>query len=275
MNMLSKIKTLGFSLFIMSLLVFLGCDIFDSSEKELRPIEGNIIFSVKEGYKNHDSISEPSIMLSMATEKIYPCCNWSIISKIAVQSNKISIDFLGIYVPEICLTALGPATFTSFLDISNGEYSLYFSSMSGTDRYILTVTDSSIKITEDVSQFTKPEFKLFWRYPLNSFVYLCGTTTETSWICEDFLDTLLSEIDLEEFQFPDSGEILYPRSSMGHYYDMPAKYFFYEKDEDFEKAGVILKSYTQSLIVQYSGIGISLISWNNKKYLSWLFYNQE
>ena len=240
------------------------------------PIEGNVIFSIQEGYQDHDSISEPSIMLSMATEEIYGCCNYSIISKITVQSNKISIDFLGIYVPEICLTAFGPAGSTSFLDISNGEYPLYFSSYrSGTDRYILTVTDSSIKITEDLSQFTKPELKLFWRYPPNSFAYLCGTTTETSWICEDFLDTLLSEIDLEEFQFPDSGEIPYPRSSMGHDYDMPAKYFFYERDEDFDKAGVILKSYTQNVIVQYSGkwlpFGISLISWKNKKHLSWTF----
>ncbi len=149
-------------------------------------------------------------MLSMATEEIYPCCNWSIKSEIAVQGNKISIDFLGIYVPEICLTALGPATSTSFLDISNREYSLYFSYRNIIDKYVLTVTDSSNKITEDVSQFTKPKFKLFWRYPPNSFAYLCGTTTETSWIREDFLDTLLNEIDLEEFQFPDSGEICYP-----------------------------------------------------------------
>ena len=273
MNTLSKTKTLGLFLFIIFLFASLSCGIFDSSEKELKPIEGNIIFSVQEGYTNYDSISEPSIMLLMVTEKTYPCCNWSIISDIAVQSNKISIDFLGIYVPEICLTAFGPAQSTSFLDISEGEYSLYFSYRGITDRYFLTVTDSFIKITEDVSQFTKPKFKLFWRYPPHSFVYLCGTSTETSWICEDFLDTLLSEINLEEFQFPDSGEIPYPRSSMGHYYDMPAKYFFYKKDEDFDKAGEILKSYTQSVIAQYPGVGISLTSWKNNEYLSWLFDN--
>ena len=265
-------------LFALSLLVFLSCNTFDSSgkeprPKELRPIEGKIIISIHEGYQDHDSISEPSIMLSMATEKIYPYFNWSIPSKITVGSNKISIDLLGIHVPELGLPAIGPAKFTSFLDISEGEYLLYFYYRGVIDRYVLTITDSSIEITEYVSQFTKPKFKLFWRYPPNSFVYLCGTTTETSWICEDFLDTLLSEIDLEEFQFPDFGEIPYPRSSDGHYYDMPAKYFFYKKDDDFDKAGEILKSYTQNVIAQYSGIGISLISWDNKKYFSWLFNN--
>jgi hypothetical protein len=275
MNTLPKIKTLALFSFITSLLIFLSCDTFDSSGNEIRPIEGNIIFSIKEGYENHNSISEPNIMLSMATEKIYPCFNWSIISEITVWSDKILIDLLDIHVPEICLTALGPARSTSFLDISKGEYSLYFSYKDVTDRYVLTVTDSSIKITEDGSQFTKPKFKLFWRYPPNSFVYLCRTTTETSWICEDFLDTLSSKIAIEEFQFPDSGEIPYLHSSDGHYYNIPAKYFSYKNDGDFDKAGVILKSYTQSVIVKYSGVGISLINWKNKKYHSWLFDNQE
>lgn len=176
-NMLSKMKTYTLLLFTAFLFVFLSCDIFNSNE--LRPIEGNIIFSIQEGYPNPDSISEPSIMLLMVTEKTYPCYNWSIISEITVQDNKILIDVLGIYVPEICLTALGPATSTSFLDISEGKYLLYFSYREVMDRYVLTVTDSSIEITGDASQFTKPKCKLFWRYPPNSFVYLCKTTTET------------------------------------------------------------------------------------------------
>jgi len=273
MNISSRIKILGLILFAASLLAPLSCRIFDSSEGRLKPIESNIIFSVQEGYQDHNSISEPSIMLSMATEKIYGCCNYTIMSEVSVEGKVISIGLSGIYAPEICLTALGPATSLSFLDISNGEYSLCFSYRGIADRYVLTVTDSSIEITKDVSQFTNPKFKLFWRYPPNSLAYLCGTTTETSWICEDFLDTLLSEIDLEEFQFPDSGEIPYPRSSMGHYYDMPAKYFFYDRDEDFDKAGEILKSYTQDVIIEYSDVGISLISWKNKRFLSWLFDN--
>ena len=264
-----KLKTLSLFIIATFTFIFLSCD--NSDYENLEPIEGNIIFNIQEGYRNLYSISEPDIMLSMATEKIYPCFNWSIISEATIQGNKISINILGIYVPEMCLTALGPAESILFLDIPEGEYSLYFSYENVTDSYVLTITDSCIKITEDVSQFTKPKFKLFWRYPHNSFACLCGTTNENSWICEDFLDTLLSKIHLEEFQFPDSGEIPYPRSSMGHHYDMPAKYFFYKKDGDFDKAGEILKSYTQNVIAQYSGVGISLINWKNKKYLSWLF----
>jgi len=118
---------------------------------------------------------------------------------------------------------------------------------------------------------TATECELYWRYPPNSFAYLCGTTIETSWICDDFLDSMLYHVSIIEFEFPDSGEICYPRASQGHYYDMPARYFFYEREADFDSAGAVLKRYTEQVISQYSGVGIHLIGWNNKDYMSWLF----
>ncbi len=272
MNISSQIRPFGFFLLATALLL-LSCGVFDSSEGELKPIEGNLIFRFQEGYQDHGGISEPSIRLSMVTEKTYPCCNWSIRSQVMVQNREILVRVFGIYVPEVCYTAFGPAMSQSFLNISTGEYSIYFSYRNVTDRYSLTVTDSSIEITEHASHFTRAKSELLWRYPSNSFAYLCGTTTETSWMCQDFLDTLLGEIDLEEFQFPDSGEIPYPCSSAGHHYDTPARYFFYERDEDFDKAGEILRSYTQDVIMPQLGIGISLIGWKNQRHLSWLLDN--
>lgn len=265
-----KLRTSILFLLIISLFVFLNCDIFDLG-KGLKSIEGDILFNFQEGYKHYDSICEPSILLSMMTEKIYGCCNWTIESEIEIYGNKISIAILGIYVPLICATALGPATSNTFLDITEGEYLLELSYEGITDIYKLIVTNSYIKVTEVESQFTIPTFNLFWRYPPNSFAYICGKTHETSWIYEDFIDTLLSKIDLVEFHFPDSGVICYPCSSSGHHNDIPAKYFFYDDEEYFDYAGEILESYTQGVISQYSGVGISLINWKNKKYYSWLF----
>jgi len=54
-NVLSRIKIPVFSMFIISLIVFLGCGILDFP-KVLKPIEGNIMFRIHEGYKYHDSI---------------------------------------------------------------------------------------------------------------------------------------------------------------------------------------------------------------------------
>ncbi len=202
MRFLAEIKAFLPIFSIISLIAFLSCHTsnpLDSSENELLPVEGNIIFAIYEGYANYSSIESPRVVLSMVTEKIYPCYNYSIKSRVIVQSNHINITLLGIYVPKICETLIGPASFSSFLDVPVGVYSLNFSFNNITDRYILTVTDSYIKVTKSGTQFTKPEFELYWRYPPNSFAYLCGATTATSWICDDFLDTLLSKIELKEF----------------------------------------------------------------------------
>lgn len=237
----------------------------------LAPIEGRILFKVHEGHKESNGNLEPGIMLSMKTEKIYSCCNFSITSEILKVGNHIGVRLLGINMPSVCLTALGPAVSNEFLDISRGVYSLDFFYGFLKDSYELIVTDSSIEVINAIPEFTEPEFKVFWRYPPNSFVYLCGTTTETSWICQDFLNVLLSEIDLNEFHFPDYGEICYPRSSMGHYYDMPARYFIYDKEEDFARAGQILEAYAISVLVNYSGVGLSLVNWKGEFFYSWLF----
>jgi len=270
MNPFGPIRTLAFFLVAAALLLLLGCGVFDSSEGELRPLEGNIVFRFQEGYPHYDRGSEPGIVLSMATEKGYPCCNWSIRCQVTVQNQEIFILVSGIHVPAGCYTAFGPATARKFLGLSAGEYSVQFAYRNLTDSYSLTVTDSSVEITGHTSRFTKPEYKLLWRYPSNSFAYLCGTTAETAWICKDFADTLLGELNLEEFQFPECGEIPYPCSSAGHHYDTPARYFLYQKEEHFDKAGEILRSYTHQVITQHIGTSISLIGWNNKRYLSWL-----
>ncbi len=264
-----------FKQFIMMVLLiwlFARCEITESINGNMVSIEGNINFKLMEGYED-DMQTVPQIYLKMRTEKIYPCCNYPIESSLKIYGNKVNIQFFGIYIPEICLTALGPATSSIRLNIQSGRYNLYFKNVLSLDIYEVTVADASISIRQgdpDLNSFTNPDYELYWRYPMNSFVYMCGTTTENAWMCTDFLDTLKQEINLQEFNFPDYGQKCYPDSSTGHYYDMPAKYFYYENEEDFDKAGLILESYTQKKIIPNMGIGLSLRSWKNKKYYSWM-----
>lgn len=273
-NMSPGIKTLVLSSFIAGVSIFLNCEIFDLGNGRSEPIEGDITFFVNEGYEHPGSMAEPRIRLSMRTEKIYGCCNFSIESNVSRYPSVVFVQLLGIHMPDVCLTAFGPAASSTFLDLPEGKYSLYFSYGNRTDRYAVLVTNSLIKLLEEQSEFTRTDYALFWRYPPNSFVYLCGTTDETAWICDDLLDSLMNEIELLEFQFPDSGKIPYPASSHGHRYEMPAKFFLYEQEEDFEQAGEVLRRYTEDVISQYQGVGVSLINWKQKGYYSWLFGNE-
>lgn len=256
------LRVIIYSILIISLLALLSCDIFDS-RGNIIPIEGDIIFSIKEDYEHYDSICEPSIILSMVTEKLYPVIGFLIESEVKKMNSEILIEFLGIWVPSGGADFWFPATAETILDIPEGEYLLKFLYGRINDLYILSLTDSYIKVTEVESQFTLSDFNLYWRYPYNSFAYLCGTTEENSWICEDFLDTLLSMIELEEFHFPDSDEICYPCSTELHEYNMPARYFNYENDYDFERVGRVFNYYKQNVLNQYPDVDIYLINWKN------------
>ncbi len=235
------------------------------------PIEGGINFTLSERQPQYNSVGIPRIFLSMSTELIYGCCNYTIVYDATIGSEEIGIFLKGIHIPCICATALGPAQSFQTLDIAEGQYTLLFSDGNRTDVYDLVVTKSAIAVQPRETSFTAPAYELSWRPVTNSFAYLCGTTTATSWICDDFLDTLLTNLDLIELTFPDSGEIPFPRSSSGHYYDAPGKYFIYSVEDDFVKAGILLESYAENVISQYGGIGVNLLNWKGENHRSWLF----
>jgi len=259
--------------FLLLFLVLGGCLGPDSDDNEnnpwIMPLDSGIVFAVKEGYRSNDTVSEPEIVLFLQTECVYPCCNWTVASHVCIKHNEIVVNILGVEKYAICFTVISVAKSKIFLNISEGNYILKLTYKDIEDTYSLEVTDSSISVTEYESHFTRPALNLFWRYPPNSFAYLCGTTIDDKWICNDFLDTLLSVVKLREFQFPDSGQVPYLAHSMGHYYDADARYFYYEKSEDFDRAGEILETYIKDVVKCRSGMGLSLINWKNKRYHSW------
>ncbi len=238
---------------------------------DLHSIEGRIFFKVYEGYEFEQLEGRPRIILEMRTEKIYGCCNNRIVSEINRSGSYISINLKGILFPEICLTAMGPAVSLDFLDLPEGVYSLNFLEWSSPDRHTLIVRNDAIEVKPGLSHFTAPDCIVFWRYPENSFAYYCGTMIETAWICDEFLVRLSDEINLEEFRFPDYGEIPYARSSQGHYYDAAARFFRYQTEEDFNSAGEILAAYSREFSSEWEGIGLSLRNWKNRHFSSWLF----
>jgi hypothetical protein len=208
----------------------------------------------------------------MTTEKDYNNLGYQIKTEIFFSGEQIDIKILGIKPAEgIILPALGPASASKVLDLREGAYTLSFYYQYAVDRYHLIINADSLQVVSTVPTFSQPEFSVFWRYPENSFAYLCGTLTDTSWICDDFLSGLLQELNLEEFTFPDYGEIPYPRSSQGYYYDAPAKYFRYRSEQDFDRAGEILKSYAEAVTANYEGVGLSLTNWKGRHFYSWLF----
>lgn len=246
-------------------------DEYSEKDFKIRFLDSNIIINFMETYESIYSSSTPKIIIKMETDKKYPNM-YPIMGNLKIKGNSIYIKIKGIGIPK---GGMFPAVETAKremnLNIFEGSYNIIISSGKIEDKYRLKITSSSINMVSEKSTFTKLRYETFWRYPPNSFVYLCGTTTDTYWMCDDFLSKLKNEVKIEEFKFPDNGEVPYPIKSEGYHRSIPAKYFYYSKEEDFDKAGELLKAYNENTISKYQGVDIWLINWNNKRYLSWMF----
>ncbi len=267
------VKKISFLVMLIFLLGLGGCttDTTPLGQPKIVSNVERIFLSVGEGYAHPDSAMPPRILLKMRTEKIYPCVNYLILNELRRQDSLITITIRGIRLNgEVCLTALGPARASHFLDLEEGNYRLEIRWGQVRDHYRLTVTPQKISLQARGITFTRPDFPCFWRYPKNSFAYFCGSMPKNGWIYQDFLDTLQQHLDLQEFEFPEGCQSCYPPASQGHYVDWPARYFYYRSEDDFQQAGELLRTYVQKRIANEPGVGIILINWKNERYYSWL-----
>ena len=234
----------------------------------------NFNFMVYEGYTNYESVEEPFIKTNLTTKEIFGCSNFKILTNNSISTNKVDIEYEKITIGDICLTAEGPATADIPLRLSKGIYYLNIKQQDIIDKYNVIITDTSISVESTGNNLiSEPNYNIYRRYPENSFALIGGTTEETQWVYNDFIELLKDSINLQEIIFPGYGKICFPYKSQGHYVDMPEKYFKYTNDEDFDRAGSLLNAYSKDVISKYSGIGIWICNWKNKKYFSWILNN--
>jgi hypothetical protein len=255
-------------LFLTGALVLLAA----CAQKNITAREGRLFFAVSEAYPGGKEGIEPSLFLSMETEKIYGCCNFSIEAFFQHVGSLLSVDIRGIHQPDICLTALGPAFWGDFLELEEGVYSLEFLDGFQKNVFEVRVTQDAVTVAGASGAgggFALPKYTAFWRYPRNSFAVLCGTMDDTAWIYDDFLSRLLAAVELQEIEFPAYGELGYPRAPQGHHIDHPARFFTYAEESDFQAAGEVLRAYVRDVMGQPQGVSIKLHNWKNESFRSW------
>ncbi len=250
------------------LLAVTACELLEPSGKSIQPLDSKIDFAVVESYPNYDKPSKPLIYLMMKTEKYYPCMNYYLVTDFQKRGNEITVDVLGIGLDNICLTAFGPAGASIELDNLKGAYKLSFVNRPNnfTDSYNLIINDSLIMVDGKESKNTKPLYNFYWRHPENSFAYICNMqTAEDSLLCERFIDTLKSVINLKEFTFPAIGVNPYIGFEPPYNPETGMRYFRYNTEGDFDKIETIMKSFKQNYFPGNEGINLTIINWLNKK----------
>jgi len=257
-------------LFLLVLLILINnsCDILNPEKANLLSLDSKIIFQV-EDFCWINGAKKPGLSIDMETAKEYPCCNYWIETEDLMHDNTIHINIFGVYEPNGCATAFGPARQSLVFGQLDGKYLLNFRYSRRVDQYELWVTDTLISLTPKISRFTEPEYYKLWKRPENSFAVLCGTTVEDRSLFQGFLDTLRTVIAIEEFSFPETGRLSYPSRVSGHYYNHPVRFFRYQKDRDFYLIEPVLKAFKSDHFNE-TGNSISIINWENEKIHSWL-----
>src|SRR5262249_38423838 len=96
-----------------------------------------------------------TVVLDMATRKEYSCFNYEISAQVDQNPSRVSVDFQGITIGDICFTAFGPATKRAPLALGPGTYALQFHDGAETDTYTVVVTPSEIRVDPVRGQFTE------------------------------------------------------------------------------------------------------------------------
>ncbi|HEQ97924.1 MAG TPA: hypothetical protein ENO22_01120 [candidate division Zixibacteria bacterium] len=243
-------------------------DVEEMYDTELLPIDDKLIILIREGQVYLDNPTPPQISIGIYTAREYPHSGYSLSRYVDVSPGNIEFRFAGVLQYFGMWPSFGPAVTSQLFAISNGDYTLRIKYQFQEDLYNLKVTDEYIRLIPVDTNFTEPRYELYWRYVPGSFAYICKASTEMSYLCDYFADTLLSEIDLEEFYYPDSGWIPYERS----WNDKHVRYFIYESESDYDHAVEILEAFTHDHIMQRE-IRITLRNWMSERYGSFNFDN--
>lgn len=210
--------------------------------------------------------------LRLITEHIYGCCNFSIVVNKSSGSKSISLEIDSIYMPQMCLTALGPASFIEEISLEeNNSTILTFMNGNVSNKFNVEVSDSLIHIAPIEDSYIKVSENFIWRFKENSFVYSCGTTEETSWMYDDLKDSILAIQGIEQFNYPEYGRIPYPRDPGGYWVNHPCLFFTYNDEADWEILKNILIDYSKNTISQYMGVGIYIQNFLGEKEWSWKY----
>lgn len=221
-----------------------------------------------------EGLSDSKNVLNINSETIeqQPCINHSLIAKHEINGNNIQIRYSGIYRPDICLTAIGPARTGYSFDLSNGNYNIEFINDNISNSALLSVDNEKYIIKMLSASNIIVERDTLYKIPIRTYWGTIGYHQESSEVLVDsFFDSLkqvnanfrtYKDGDYGYFTISDSN--IQPPTFHGYYF-MEAIIFEFDGNEE-QLDNTIIKfaeTYQDELsinIVNYQGKEISI--WN-------------
>ena len=225
-------------------------------------------------FENIDSVPRV-LQLRCETKEIFRCCNWPIRNTASVSDDDIDIRFEDIFIPDICLTAFGPATAQIDLgSLSEGTYNLNLSAPGSHNGGKLIVNDDYYKLNfPHTNKFVFPYDQLN-RIPEHTIWGHVGYHSEdTEPLVESFIDDLRDKGaepgdyltgEYGYFRILNTGEI---ETSEHHGYHL-IKPFIFDYQEDMSSVEELVKYYGQN---HGDDLNISVFTCSGESFLSWTY----
>jgi len=229
------------------------------------PIDSGVVLRLHEKL----AATGRSLELLGRTERTYGCSNFSILYELQLAGDAISVRFTGIHMPDICLTAIGPATCTVQLGpTAMGSRLLLLGTTGGSVVTRLVVNADSIEVKGARSVgITVPAPVLHRVPPGTIWGWIGWGPDDQSARAQAFLDSLALvgaqptrplPGDYEYFQVDALGQIGLP-GSYGFYFLRP---FLFHYAGDPALLADVLKAFGDPLwIALYDDRGGTLYSW--------------
>lgn len=230
-------------------------------------IDTEVKFMAEEVYLTNET-QKPVLKLKLITTKVFPCINFGLSTTEFINDNELIVRFEKIIEPELCFTALGPAT--TYIELPENTSKVIFINGSVIDKYTIDINKQKISLTLIENNFTSSLYNNTFRFPENSFAYVCGTNTNNTNIYTEFSAILDQNPNFIVHEFEGEGRIPYPETSDGNWANHPSKYYKYSNFEEFSNLATILNEYSSENIEENSGVTISIYSWNNVQFYNWI-----
>jgi hypothetical protein len=263
----------------MKKIIFIVIALFASISCEKTPkydfqvVDADIVVKMSEELGNPTR----SFKLGLQTDKAYPCINYSLITNSETNTDKISIDVVGIYTPTICLTAIGPASSTIPLtNIQDKSYNIEFKIGTNISTGKLICTSNEFKLQmKDLLQI-KINGPVLKRIPVNTIWGTVGYHNSTTIDkVNNFINSIkatgATEVNLEDGNYNyfeiENSKIKEPTNS-GYWF---TKTFVYKFAGDKNLVKSVVKDYSKNFGDLMS---ISVYGDMGEEFLGWILKNE-
>lgn len=257
------------SALIALMFLFHNCSDSTSPELNFERIDSKLNIVLREELTTESR----NLTLNCRTERIYPCCNYGIDYSMVKGAKIFKVRFSKIVMPQICLTALGPAGCSINLgSLADGQYSLELEVNGKTEIAQLVISENTYQVNHQPGlnfKFENPQLNRIPQFLIwGSVGYINDSLTS---VVNTFIDSLqilgaqqaqLLPGDYWYFKVDAQGNLIAPE-----YHGYPfIKMFAYSFNGSLNELKEFIYSYCGRY---YNKLYISLSDWKGEVIYGW------